>query len=165
MCQASTTLYNAFLLSGNSIAEKHRHSLRVSYVPPSFDAMVSSACDMKFKCEKKLLHVVSGVSGDRAYVKIYAKPNAVSIARQSVVTFEGEAPAAETIVDTAGKYADKVRYEAETYVLQRSKGELRSEGWLVYGNGRRERIRTDVYKAQVGKIVRGARRRDALNDV
>ena len=41
VCQVSTTLYNAALLSGLKIEEYHPHSLAVSYVPPSRDAMVS----------------------------------------------------------------------------------------------------------------------------
>ncbi len=50
VCQVSTTLYNAALLSGLSISEYHPHSLSVGYVPPSRDAMVSgSACDLKIK--------------------------------------------------------------------------------------------------------------------
>lgn len=49
VCQVSTTLYNAALLSGLEIAEYHPHSLAVSYVAPSRDAMVSgSYCDLQF---------------------------------------------------------------------------------------------------------------------
>lgn len=50
VCQVSTTLYNAAALSGLEICEYHPHSLRVSYVEPSRDAMVSgSYFDLKFK--------------------------------------------------------------------------------------------------------------------
>ena len=48
VCQVSTTLYNAALKSGMEIAEYHPHSLQVSYVAPSRDAMVSSECDLAF---------------------------------------------------------------------------------------------------------------------
>ena len=41
VCQVSTTLYNCALLSGLKITEHHSHSLAVSYIEPSFDAMVS----------------------------------------------------------------------------------------------------------------------------
>ena len=159
VCQASTTLYNALLLSGNKILEKHRHSLRVSYVAPSFDAMVSSAADLKFECQKKIMHVVTRTDGARATVEIYAKPSGVKIERKSVIVSEGEPPAPEILVDEAGKFADRIRYKDEQIVLQASKGELRSEGWLYYSDGRKERIRTDVYKAQKGKIVTGAEER------
>lgn len=46
VCQVSTTLYNAALKSGVLVTEYHPHSLRVSYVAPSRDAMVSSECDL-----------------------------------------------------------------------------------------------------------------------
>lgn len=47
VCQVSTTLYNAALKSGLEVTEYHPHSLQVSYVPPSRDAMVSSESDLK----------------------------------------------------------------------------------------------------------------------
>ncbi len=50
VCQVSTTLYNAALLAGLKITEYHPHSLPVSYISPSRDAMVSGVyCDLKFK--------------------------------------------------------------------------------------------------------------------
>lgn len=49
VCQVSTTLYNAAALCGLKITEYHPHSLLVSYVPPSRDAMVSGDYfDLKF---------------------------------------------------------------------------------------------------------------------
>lgn len=54
VCQVSTTLYNAALLSGLEITEYHPHSLAVSYVAPSRDAMVSGTyCDLKFVNNRK----------------------------------------------------------------------------------------------------------------
>ncbi len=47
VCQVSTTLYNAALKAGLTVAEYHPHSLRVSYIPPSRDAMVSTGSDLK----------------------------------------------------------------------------------------------------------------------
>lgn len=47
VCQVSTTLYNAALKSGLAVTEFHPHSLQVSYVSPSRDAMVSSQSDLK----------------------------------------------------------------------------------------------------------------------
>ena len=47
VCQVSTTLYNAALKSGLTVTEFHPHSLRVGYVAPSRDAMVSSQSDLK----------------------------------------------------------------------------------------------------------------------
>lgn len=47
VCQVSTTLYNAALKSGLETVEYHPHSLRVAYIAPSRDAMVSTACDLQ----------------------------------------------------------------------------------------------------------------------
>lgn len=48
VCQVSTTLYNAVLRAGVTVTEVSRHSLPVSYVPYSMDAMVSEATDFRF---------------------------------------------------------------------------------------------------------------------
>ncbi|MGN0818168.1 MAG: VanW family protein [Candidatus Coproplasma sp.] len=54
VCQVSTTLYNAAVLAGMQICEFHPHSLAVSYVAPSRDAMVSGTYfDLKFKNNTK----------------------------------------------------------------------------------------------------------------
>lgn len=69
VCQVSTTLYNAALLCGCEIEEYHPHSLSVSYVPPSFDAMVSgSYFDLKFK----------NVSGATLYIRARTGENFVA---------------------------------------------------------------------------------------
>ncbi len=47
VCQVSTTLYNAALKAGLHATEYHPHSLRVSYIPPSRDAMVSTGSDLR----------------------------------------------------------------------------------------------------------------------
>lgn len=50
VCQVSSTLYNACLLAGLSIAERHNHALSVSYVPLGQDATVSYGTqDFRFK--------------------------------------------------------------------------------------------------------------------
>jgi len=41
VCQTSTTLYNAALLAGLEIVERHRHNWAPSYVPPGRDAAVA----------------------------------------------------------------------------------------------------------------------------
>ena len=50
VCQVSSTLYNAALLADLEIVERRPHSLRVSYVPASRDAVISGDyIDLKFK--------------------------------------------------------------------------------------------------------------------
>lgn len=105
------------------------------------------------------MHIVTRTDGVRTTVEIYAKKDAVGITRKSVVISEGEPPEPEVVVDTEGKYRDKIRYRDEQIVISPSKGELRSEGWIYYSDGRKEKIRTDVYKAQKGKVIVGAEER------
>lgn len=70
VCQVSTTLYNAALRAGLKITEYHRHSLAVSYVQPSFDAMVSdSGSDLVFVNDSgRRLYLQAAADGE--YVKI-----------------------------------------------------------------------------------------------
>lgn len=46
VCQVSTTLYNAWVRSGLDVINAVNHSLPVTYIGPSFDAMVSSKNDL-----------------------------------------------------------------------------------------------------------------------
>ncbi len=50
ICQTSSTLYNAALETEMVIAERHRHSMKVTYVPAGRDATVSwGSIDFKFR--------------------------------------------------------------------------------------------------------------------
>ncbi|MGV3615569.1 MAG: VanW family protein [Fimbriimonas sp.] len=50
VCQTSTTLYNAALLAGMEVYERHRHRFAPSYVPPGRDAAVAfSNIDLRFR--------------------------------------------------------------------------------------------------------------------
>lgn len=50
ICQVSSTLYNAVIVSGLNTTERHNHSMSVSYVPAGEDAMISYPnSDFKFE--------------------------------------------------------------------------------------------------------------------
>ncbi|MFZ4508189.1 MAG: VanW family protein [Fimbriimonas sp.] len=50
VCQTSTTLYNAALLAGLEIVERHPHVFAPGYVPPGRDAAVAySSIDLRFR--------------------------------------------------------------------------------------------------------------------
>lgn len=50
VCEASTTLYNAALLAGLPILERHQHSFSPSYAPPGRDAAVAyPSADLRFR--------------------------------------------------------------------------------------------------------------------
>ncbi|MBW3621853.1 MAG: VanW family protein [Armatimonadetes bacterium] len=50
VCQTSTTLYNAALLAGLEVVERHRHTWAPKYIPPGRDAAVAQvAIDLKLR--------------------------------------------------------------------------------------------------------------------
>ena len=58
ICQVSSTLYNAALLAGLKVRERHNHSLPVPYVPPGRDATVDYG-SFDLVIENSLDHPVS----------------------------------------------------------------------------------------------------------
>lgn len=75
ICQVSTTLYNALLLSELEITERYAHSMLVSYVEPSMDAAIADDVkDLKFKNNKEAAVYIEAVCAD-GYVtfNIYGK--------------------------------------------------------------------------------------------
>lgn len=99
VCQVSTTLFNAALLSGCDMTEFHQHSLAVSYVPPSFDAMVSGTYfDLKFENHTGYtLYIRAITGGDYVTFNIYGRGDGASYGYQSVV--KNSIPAPEEITD------------------------------------------------------------------
>ena len=102
VCQVSSTVYNCALLSGMTIMERHRHSLAVSYVEPSFDAMVSfSYADLRFINESGApALIVADANGERLRIRIYGEKNCYRYRRISVVN-ELIDPLPEEIVYTS----------------------------------------------------------------
>ena len=94
VCQVSTTLYNAVLLSGCKIVEYHPHSLAVSYVPPSRDAMVSGTFyDLKFKNTTGSTIYLKAVTGDNfVSFKVYGRNTGIKYSLTSFVTGKIDAP-------------------------------------------------------------------------
>lgn len=75
VCQVSTTLYNAAILSGLQIEECHAHSLSVGYVPLSRDAMVSgNYCDLKFRNTRKTpVYIRAEAVGGAVVCRVYGE--------------------------------------------------------------------------------------------
>lgn len=158
VCQVSTTLYNAALLAGLKITEAHAHSLPVSYVKPSFDAMVNSgSADLKFvnKTHNPVI-IKTYADGKTLNVKIYGEPMAENYQRKSVVKGEIE-PEYTIITDKDGEYPDL--YLGERKIVKYGIKGVISEGFLIKTvNGKvvsNTRIRRDKYLAVGGVIVEG----------
>ena len=142
VCQVSTTLYNAALLSGMTVTEYHPHSLSVSYVEPSRDAMVSgSACDLKFRNPSAFpLYIRSHAADGLLTFELYGKSDGAKYSVESVVT--GDIEAKEEFSDDPSK-------------VREGRAGLTSEGYLIIdrsGYVKRIRLRADRY-LPISRIV------------
>ncbi|MGN1373393.1 MAG: VanW family protein [Candidatus Coproplasma sp.] len=97
VCQVSTTLYNAAALSGLEICEYHPHTLKVSYVAPSRDAMVSgSYFDLKFKNTRLTpVYIRTNCTFNSVTCCIYGQPDGYEYTFTSSVT--GTIPKPEAV--------------------------------------------------------------------
>lgn len=73
VCQTSTTMYNALLLSDVTILERHPHSIPANYVPYGQDAAVAYGyLDLKFRNDFDFpIYTYAKILGDSLYVYIY----------------------------------------------------------------------------------------------
>lgn len=88
VCQVSTTLYNAAALSGLQICECHPHTLKVSYVAPSRDAMVSgSYYDLRFKNTRLTpIYIRTNCTFNSITCTLYGRPDGYAYSFNSTVT-------------------------------------------------------------------------------
>lgn len=144
VCQVSTTLYNAALLSGCKICEYHPHSLPVNYIAPSRDAMVSGTYfDLKFE----------NTSGREIYVKSKTGENFV---RFSIYGVNDGAKYEYTTFVTGAIEAGEEQTDDIALVRDGRDGII-SEGYLaVTKNGRTEikLLRRDKYAPQKRVVLR-----------
>lgn len=156
VCQVSGTLYNCALLADLAVTCVHPHSLPVSYVAPSFDAMVSSWSDLRF-VNTLSAPVTVKMTADGQYLRaeIYGVKGEFSVRRRSETL--GEIPfETERLTDTSLAPGEE-RVEAA------GKNGLRSEGWLEYFRDgalvRTLRIRRDTYLPQKRIVCEGVKPR------
>lgn len=167
VCQVSTTLYNAVLLSGLKVTEYHPHSLPVSYVAPSFDAMVNStSADLRFiNNTHNPLIILAYADGETLRIKILGEPMQEKYLRQSNITEYISAPEEEIIYDDKGEYPEL--YEGERKTLTWAKQGYFSEGVLIKTiNGKEvssKRIRKDKYNPVRGVVIEGKAKRPELD--
>ena len=147
VCQVSTTLYNAALKSGLEIVEYHPHSLQVSYVAPSRDAMVSSGSDLK-------------IFNAHAYpVKLSAKTREGAIR----VSFSGQKDGyryeitSETVAEIPPP-APIVKDGEKEEILRSPKNGVKSQAYIerYFGDKlvSRKKLRDDEYRPVQGIIVK-----------
>lgn len=163
VCQASTTLYNALLRADIEVDKAFHHSLPPTYIPLSFDAMVSEGyADLEFVNNLDTpIFIKTYCNDNEASVEIYGTKleEGMEIKTRcelvNVIPHEGD-----TIVkDRLGEYSNKVLYEGEYYRLKYPHEGYETRGFLqYYKNGElveEKEIRHDKYNPQRGIIVEG----------
>lgn len=140
VCQVSTTLYNAALLSGLEIKEFHPHSLQVNYVAPSRDAMVSGKySDLKFENGRKTpVYIRVSCTLSSVTCTVYGESDGNNYSFKSVVTEVTPRPPQTTVEGD------------EDRVISFGRDGTSSEGYLVVernGEVNEKLIRKDKYSA------------------
>lgn len=164
VCQASTTLYNALLLADIDVMQANHHSLPASYVPLSFDAMVSEGyADLVFKNNLDApIYIKAYTTESEAVVEIYGQAfdEGVEIKTRSELVKVLPHGGDKIITDTDGKYSNKVLYKGEYYRLKYPQEGYESKGYVDYYKDGvltyEKEIRHDHYQAQNGEIVEGS---------
>lgn len=160
VCQVSSTLYNAALLSGLEISEFHAHSLPVSYVAPSFDAMVNSSfADLRFINNTKNPIIINSFADDnRILIEIYGEKLDKKIERLSIITEIIPPQEEQNIMDENGEYPELFRGQSK--IIKYGKNGYKSQGFLLISDQKgsyKKMIRTDKYNATRGLIIWGTR--------
>lgn len=157
VCQVSTTLYNALLLSG-VIPKCYAHSLVPSYVMAGFDAMVSyGSADMTFQNTTDFpLYISASAENGKLTFCVYGQPNRYRIKREND---EVRIPFSVTEIVDEKKFPELV-YTDQIAVVRGGSDGVKSSSYLAYYDGGklvcRKKIRTDNYKKVDKIIARGA---------
>lgn len=147
VCQVSTTLYNAALKSGLIVLEYHPHSLRVGYVEPSRDAMVSTSSDLRlFNPHTYPVYLSVTVFKNGLCATFYGQNE---VDRYEIVS---------KIVAETPPPAPIVKEGEREGVLRNEQWGIRSEAYLDRYRGNallsRKKIRTDEYRPIQGILLK-----------
>jgi len=162
ICQASTTLYNALLLSGIEINEVHKHSLPVYYVPFALDAMVSEyTADLKFTNNTEYpLYIHTYSDSNSVTVDIYSRDGDYDYRTRSETIDTISAGGDKIILDTEGKYSNHVLFKGEYFRLSYPKDGYEARAYLQKYLGdtliEESEIRHEIYQPQRGVVIEGA---------
>lgn len=164
VCQASTTLYNALLLSNIQILEVSKHSLPASYVPLALDAMVSEGVsDLKFKNNTGApLYIKTWGDSKKVYVEIYGLPfeNGEYYKTRSEFVKTIAHPGDRIVPDVSGEYSNKVTFKGEYLRLKYPQEGYEANAYLQHYSSDgvlldETLIRHEIYQAQEGIIIEG----------
>ena len=145
VCQTSTTLYNAALLSGMKIIERHRHHWPARYAPLGRDAAVAYMdIDLKFKnILPKPVKIIATLEGNNLICSIMSEYEKKEISRIETNIRE-ITPTQEIVQDGASGTRPKI--------INRGHPGFNVQTYRITGN-RSELISKDQYPA-MSRVVR-----------
>ncbi len=155
VCQVSTTLYNAWIRAGLEAINAVNHSLPVSYVGPSFDAMVSSRNDLLlFNNTPYDIYVKAQTKENKIVITIYGLYMEEEIVLRNEIIKRIHCND-YNIINNAN-----IDWKEDEYfrILKHPKSGLISVAYKdTYKNGKRiksEKLRTNTYAPQKGRMVK-----------
>lgn len=148
ICQVSTTLYNAVLLSELEVSERHNHSMIVAYVNPSADAAIAESAGKDFRFVNNTdypVYVESYTDNKKITVNIYGKDTR---AEDREVIYESEVlevinPAPDVIYADAGQPLGYIYIDSAHVGYKAKLWKIIKEGGKEVG---REQINSSNYK-------------------
>ena len=157
ICQISSTLYNAVLLSNLEVTERRNHQFVTSYVPAGRDAtVVYGMTDFKFKNTRKYpIKIVATAKSGIATVSIYG------IKEEEEYTFSFTTTTVSTI-PTSTQYVDDPTLDVGTEkVKQKGANGLITETYITKMlNGKvvsKTLLSRDTYNAMKKIVLRGTK--------
>lgn len=154
VCQVSTTLYNAWVRASLEVKNAVSHSLPVSYIGPSLDAMVSSRNDLiLYNNSDNNIYLKAWTKNDRIFFAVYGKYTGENIVLRNEIVKLIPSPGYEEVDEPLiWKTGENFR------IISPAANGLVSNAYKdVYVGGklrRTEKLRTNTYLPRKGKIVR-----------
>lgn len=156
ICQIATTIYNAALLAGLTMVERHHHSMPVAYAEAGRDATLYwGSLDLRFRNSTGApIVLLASSSGSQVHVSIVGKRDArkrVRIVRDNVtqIPFETEEKPEPTLPVGKKKVEEKGRNGIRVTV---SRVTVQDDG-----TEKREVLHTDVYKPYKQVVLAGTK--------
>lgn len=157
ICQISSTLYNAVLMSNMNIVERRNHQFITSYLPAGRDAtVVYGLTDFKFKNTRTYaVKIKASVSSGIATISIYG------IKQENEYSVSFETKTISTIPYTIKYVDDSTIANGTEKVKQKGANGVITETYIIKSlNGKvvsRELLSKDTYNAMQRIILRGTK--------
>ncbi len=157
ICQISSTLYNAVLLSNLEIVERRNHQFVTSYVPAGRDAtVVYGMTDFKFKNNRKYpIKISAEVKNGVVTIAVYG------IKEENEYTINFETKTISTIPYTTRYIEDASLKKGSQIVQQAGTNGLKTETYMITSlNGKivsKKLLSKDTYNAMERIVLKGTK--------